>query len=657
MTSHQPGVQPGANPNPKRTRAWAAVILLIVVAILGSLVWQRFHPASQSAPAVAQAVVQAASAPASAASAATQVAQPKAAPAAVEAKTYTVKPGDTLGKRFGKSWKAVCDLNTELMKGNCNHLEIGWVLNLPEGVEPLEDEALPAKKAVKVLASQPTTTGEFLWKKVGGAPLRGCGNKDAATINEEAWADYIRQGLMTEAERDELRELTRGMIEPNILLTSSEGRVELKPGDRFPAVSFCSKNGQATSRTNVLAAWDAEKTGPVFAQSFKLKSSVPDADGMVTEWLWVRSCHNWVPRKVKLPVAPKLTPPPPPAPLPVIEPDPPAEPTPLPPAPAPVPPATVTDKGLCDWIDPNASLGQEHEPSHNDGDVTHSNFATVSLYCMRPFEAADGATGSHGFGGKVTASDWRGRVNHREGHFSGWNAMGGPSYKRVMDEGYDWEVSLAAGHQRDRFSQGQYASQRDFNLVGMTAGYNDYRRRLAGEEWLPEKQFFGALTLPVSRNVSHSWNGQPIADTEELSRFRFGVQAGYRQWLHETSDSVVLPYFQAGIFVQDPTSSSLSLRLGVSDPARIVGVGAGIDQDLQNGGHPVFAWGWWADPIQGFRVGRAKYRKHQVITDAAKRGITVEEKDGYIQSIRFSQDWLNSQGLQLVPTTPTTVTE
>ena len=91
----------------------------------------------------------------------------------------------------------------------------------------------------------------------------------------------------------------------------------------------------------------------------------------------------------------------------------------------------------------------------------------------------------------------------------------------------------------------------------------------------------------------------------------------------------MLPYAQLGYFLESPSSESMSARLGISDPARIVGVGVGFDKDLQNGGHAVAAWGWWVDVVKGVQVGRSKYRRHQIVTEAERRGTLIEEaRDG-----------------------------
>lgn len=637
QTGAPESAQPRATSNrPRYLHPGAIALVLVLLALVASFLtftpqgaaWMKSIRASGMAvPMAAAPVAQAASAPEAAASATVLAEpQPAAAGAATEPKTYTVEKDDWLSLVFPNDWKSVCELNRDILKKGCGHIVEGQVLKLPEGVQATEKSARAKKpqskkaakpempKAPRVVLPKTNAAGEILYRVVGTAPLNGCGKRDIADISKEAWnvlglSEDDQAYLMLNAD------LKQG---PRINATAHSGLVQLVPDMRLEQVTFCRK-GKVVALGPMRTAWSPDTA--VYGEKFVLPS------GKVL--VWMRNCYNWVILTEEQPT-PRKVPPPPPEEPPV---QPPIEPT-LPPPP-PAPPEEVTQADICARSDPNLVVGFEREPSHNDGDTTHSDFLTFSYYCLRPFEGSDGATGLHGFGGKLTASDWRGDVNRKAGHFKGWNYVVGPSYKRILDEGRDWEVSVGGGHMRDRFTQDKYASQRDFDLVGFTAGHNDYRRRLAGEEWFPETQVFGALTFPISRSVQHSWDGQPIADTAELSRFDFGAQVGARLWIRETPDMWALPYLQGGLFVQHPTSASMSLRIGVSDPARVVGCGVGIDQDLQNGGDPVGAWGCWADVIQGVRVGRAIYRKHQVITDAAARGITVEEEGGYTKVIRF----------------------
>ncbi len=619
MTDRIP--QPGApleDAQPKRrTRVWWFVLALIV-AMLGWYAWyhNRAVPAAPAASAPAP-IASAASAPEATASAtapAVASAETPASTAPEAAKTYTVEKDDWLSLVFPNDWKAVCKLN-EL--ADCGKIEPGQVLKLPEGVEATDKSARTTKpqgkpvvkiempRAPRVLKTN--DAGEILYRVVGTAPLNGCGRKDIATVSEEAWEVL---GLSND-DRAYLRQHADLANGPRLNITEAEGRIDMPSGMRLEQVTFC-RAGKVVARGPYRTDW-IDGHPAVKGERFALPS------GKVL--VWMRNCFNWVilPEERKEPPAP----PPPPAEPPVAPPAPPetpAEPPAEPPAPVPV---AEAPKGFCDRFDPHAVIGQEHEPKHDGGDHADSSFLSAALYCTWRNEAD---TGTHGLGFALTATEWSGTVNRRAGKYEGTMHLAGPSYEFISDDGYDVTVSAPmVGKLHERFSQDKYRSQRDFNLIGVSAGANFYQRRLAGKEWFPETQVFGTWAKPLSTVVAHSWDGQRIADTGELSRFGNYLNLGVRQWLYETPDSKVLPYAQLGYFLESPSSESMSARLGISDPARIVGVGVGFDKDLQNGGHAVAAWGWWVDVVKGVQVGRSKYRRHQIVTEAEGRGTLIEE--------------------------------
>lgn len=613
----------------RRTRVWWIVLMLVVLLVgwyVTTLPWcsysyfsnRSFCEVSRNVRALeslTDAKIPAAPVPAAAASA--PVSAPVLAeappPASEVARTYTVEKGDWLSLVFPNDWKAVCELNK---LAHCGQIEPGQVLTLPEGVEATEKSARALKpKAAKVeksAAKRPVATpktndaGEILYRVVGQAPLLNCGKRDIASISKEAWK------VLGLSEEDQVyltlnADLANG---PRLNITEAEGRIDMPSGMRLEQVTFCRK-GKVVTRGPYRTDWDdrQQTIGPVMGQRFKLPS------GKVL--VWMRNCFNWVilPEEKKEPPAP----PPPPAEPPVAEIPPPALPA-EPPAPVPV---AEAPKGLCDRFDPHAVIGQEHEPKHDGGDHADSSFLSAALYCTWRNEAD---TGTHGLGFALTASEWSGTVNRQAGKYEGTMHLVGPSYEFISDDGYDYTVSAPmVGKLHERFSQDKYRSRRDFSLIGVSAGANFYQRRLAGKEWFPETQVFGTWAKPLSTAVAHSWDGQRIADTEELSRFGNYLNLGVRQWLYETPDSKVLPYAQLGYFLESPSSESMSARLGISDPMRIVGIGVGFDKDLQNGGHAVLAWGWWLDVMKGVQVGRSKYRRYQIVTEAERRGTLIEE--------------------------------
>lgn len=575
-----------------------------------------------NAASAASATAQVASAPQPTASQPAATSTPAAKSDDEEVETYEIKRGDTLTKVFGKHAAAVCKFNH---LRNCNQIEPKQVLKLPEGITPREVRAVKSgvaespKSAKAKVTKRPMPAAKPVQEesciKLGTAPFNRYGDMKLRLQGIDL------SPVLTDAEKDEAKALILAGRGERMLVTSDMV---------FEAMPFRSKSGQVKFVRNAKVCTPEQGGRPEVLEVWRLSTGklVGDFETCGNIGPVLMTPRPEPPLVVETPPSTVVNPPTAEVPAPV--------PTPEPPAPqlTPTPQVATAPRSMCDHLDPAAVIGQEHEPRQN-GDSSHSTFLTASVYCLTRLKSDDGM---HGYGAKVTYSDWHGTVNNRVGHYQGWNALVGPSHKHVMDEGYDWEVSAGVGKQVERYHQAAYASRREFDLVGVTVGHNDYRRRLAGETWDVERQYFGSLTLPVGKKVGHTNFGQAIADTAELGRFNFGVQAGARWWFYENTDQFpLLPYLQGGIFVQHPTSASMSLRIGVADQDRVCGVGVGIDQDLQNGGDPVGAVGWWCDLIRGGQVVRAKVRKHQVITEAASRGVTIEERGGFIQTIRFGE--------------------
>lgn len=638
----QPGApEMDAHPPKRRTRVWWFVLAAIAIA----LVWfawyhNRAVPTTVVTP-VPMVVAPAASEPEAAASAPAPAPAevPTAAPEA--AKTYTVEKGDWLSLVFPNDWKAVCALN-ELP--NCGKIEPDQVLKLPEGVEATEKSARAPKpktaKAQKPKAAAapnaprvPKTNdaGEILYRVVGQAPLNGCGKRDIASISEEAWEVL---GLSND-DRAYLRQHADLANGPRLNITVAEGRIDMPSGMRLEQVTFC-RNGKVVARGPYRTDW-ADGHASVKGERFVLPS------GKVL--VWMRNCYNWVilpeEKTVFVPPPPRVEPP-----VAEIPPPPPVPETPEQPAP---PVVAKAPWWTCNRIDPSAVGGREQE--FNGADSAHSNFGALSAYCLTRTAANDG---SHGPGAKLTASNWGGHVNDGTGAYTGYTYQFGPSYKLVKDEGRDYEYSVGIGRLVEKFSQSDYASERRFNLLGVSFGHNDYRRRNAGEVWWTEWQAFGTASFPTSRSAKHSWQGQRIGDTSELSRLDAIVNLGVRAYVHEDpfAESLFerLPkYVQAGLFAEPPTSASMSLRVGLTDPNRIVGVGAGVNKDIQNGGGFVPAAGVWVDATRGLEVGRSVVRQSQARSEAARQGITVKDNGGYIESIQFSDRWFHEHGYIQTP--------
>ena len=270
-----------------------------------------------------------------------------------------------------------------------------------------------------------------------------------------------------------------------------------------------------------------------------------------------------------------------------------------------VPEVVVTSSGCP--IDLKAVIGREHEPKH-DGNDANSAYLAWALYIC----TWRGETGTHGVGIGGQASMWDGLVNGGAGRFSGRFAAIGPAYEYISDNGWDFEAKALIGRLDEKFVQGEYRSERHFTLVGPQLSYNNYERRQRGERWFPETQANIVVGLPLTKSVTHSWQGKAIEDTTELSKFGVYLNAGVRQWIYD--GDIVQPYVQLGYFLESPSSESMSFRAGFADPHRVCGIGFGFDHDLKSGGNAK-AWGWWCDLVKGVKVVRDHHRLSQVIEE------------------------------------------
>lgn len=513
----------------------------------------------------------------------------------VQAETViTVKSGDTVSKiaqRYGVKTSNLC-----AQLKNCNHIRPGQKLVVAGAVTL--PKSVVSKVASQERVSTASASGEFMWKVVGGAPLRGCGAKDDATINAEAWQVH---GI-----------LPRNQVELKELVSARTfSFAKLSTGDRFESVTFCEK-GRAVLRTNVVAAWDPSKT--VIAEKYVL------SDGSV--WYWVRNCGNWVPGTPEPPKAPKLPPQEvvkeaPPAPVVPQE----AEPEPQPPVSPPI--AEKPQEALCEF-DPKLVFGEEYEPQYR-GDHSKATYLSAAAYCTWR-----GEHGMHGLGAMLLASKWNGTVNHGAGRFDGNFVQYGPSYEYISDNGWDLQVGLPMlGKLKEHYSDGQYESHRDFRTLGVTASANFYERKLAGKDWFYETQISGTVAVPVSHLVSHTWQGREIADTSELSKLSYYANVTVREYITRVKTNSFMGelelYGQAGLLFEIPGSRTGNLRVGVAGFERCVGVGAGVDFNLVTDS-VVPAWGWWADGVACTNLARAEYRRQQVKVEAKEMGVEIDPK-------------------------------
>lgn len=567
--------------------------------------WQHYMGTETTLKGVQIPPVQPAMRPAPVASAPAPAAPAPAPQAAAETLSYTVKPGETLYGRFGRATGAkVCELNKKLGTiQDCNRIRAGQVIQVPENVAgtALAQVKTASKPQAKKLSKlHPVVTqsvpalaqgGEILYRTVGRAPLRECGKKDVDVINEEAW---VALGL-SEEDKAYLRQHI-GRTGPRINITSEEGLVRIEPGVRIEQVTFCRK-GQAVAVGPMRTAWEADKA--VYGERFVL----PSGRALV----WMRNCFNWITWQ-----PPEKSVEPPEEETPPAAPPPEEEPPTLIPEERQVP--KEEPERRCP-IDPKAVVGQEHEPEHSGNDA-HSTFLTAALYCTWR-----GEQGTHGIGVGTQDSWWNGKVNLGTGRYSGNLVSFGPAYEYISDNSWTFEGKLLFGRINENFRQSDYASHREIDFVGPSLSLNLYGRRERGEKWFSETRLFAMAGWATDVRAGHTWEGKSIDDTKALSEFGGLFQAGVHQDIYDASKLTV--WGRAGYFLEDPSSETANLRIGISDPKRVCGIGIGTDFDLKNGGEAL-GWGWWCDVAKGFNVARTEHRLNQ----ATKEHNVSFEEDG-----------------------------
>lgn len=495
--------------------------------------------------------------------AAQQSLEPVATP--VPERYYVVREGDVMTARFGKAAVAVCELNK--LK-NCNRIYPGQRLLLPPGVK----------------------AGTYV-VRVRTVRNPSCITLGVAPWNPEHQLDRMLEGI------NQLTKLSpekKAIAKQKVTAGEKVSENELTGRTVFREMLYQSKVfGQAKHVYDKPVCTPEEGGKPEVMDTYDL------GDGI---YLAIpRRCGN--PAVYVKPVEP-----------PVVEPPVTMEKTPDEPAtPGESAPPVVEEESPCP-IDPKLVVGQENEPTH-DGNNANSFFASGAVYCTWR-----GEEGTHGAGVGFQASQWDGLVNHGAGKFTGHLATIGPAYEYISDKGWDVEAKLLFGNLIEKFKQDDYQSERHFNVGGVSGAYNNYQREMAGEKALAKTQVFASVFWPLSHDAEHSWQGNKIADTTELRKFNFYVNAGVRQELYNFGPFKL--YTDLGYFLEDPTSESMSWRVGITDPNSICGIGIGIDHDLKHGGD-ANAWGWWCDIVKGVKVVRRQHRMSQVIVEDPEANIDV----------------------------------
>lgn len=386
--------------------------------------------------------------------------------------------------------------------------------------------------------------------------------------------------LLSQEQKDETKKLFR------------EGRCEKRVITQdmlWQAMPFKLKDGTVKFARNVRVR-DAERGGKVEVACLATLS-----DGTVVGN--PLSCGNITPVIIpKSPAPAVLTETPP-------EPEAPPREEVTPPSPI-APPVAPT--GPCANLDPKGVVGGEYERHMS------AHFASAGLYCLWRGEG-----GSHGVGGGLNASVARGTVA-TGGVFKTKLVVGGPGYEWIDDNNWDIGLRVNFGWLEESFREGGFASGRDGTVWGPSAEYNNSQRRARGEKWFAKTQVFAMYLLPLSMTETRTWNGTALPVDHKFTSY---FNAGVRQYIYDGEQAHV--YGQLGFLQEGSDVRTMNVRLGVADPDEIVGVHAGFDKDLKNGGAFEPAIGWWVDVVQGTRVYRDGVRQAQFKAIATEHDISI----------------------------------
>lgn len=251
------------------------------------------------------------------------------------------------------------------------------------------------------------------------------------------------------------------------------------------------------------------------------------------------------------------------------------EPTPKPMPIEPPPPAKEVKKAC--RLDPDAVIGYETEPGK-----VGAEYLSAALYCTKRDSQEKG---SNGYGIAVRGSMWDGK--NSDGRFDGHLYGVGPSYKRVSDKGWNAVISPMVFSLKENYAStdDRYQSGRSFTLVGVETSYNNYARRERGEKLFSEFSASATVAVPVSVSAQHSYDGKQIADTSDLKKMNYYVQAAAREYVLEVGKKSgdLAVYGQVNLLLESPSSKSGGVRVGLAVD-RTVGAHIGLDKDFVTGG-------------------------------------------------------------------------
>lgn len=543
-----------------RKLGWGIIALVVILAagwfFRGPIQqkWQNFTGTELSLKGVELPPVQPASVPA-----------PASAPAPAAAvqqvpRTYTVQPGDGLIERFGaENARFVCDLNQELLKGNCNRVYPGQVLKLPHHAEPKGAKVHVAKQpeVAKSKASKPKARqavvqqsvkvdGEILYRVVGRAPLRECGKKSVDVINEEAW---VALGLS-----EEDKAYLRGHIDhagPRIN-AKSQDLVQILPGVRLEQVTFCRK-GSAVAVGPMRTAWDADTA--VYGERFVL----PSGRALV----WMRNCFNWITwQPPEKPVEPKPE-------------QPQEEPPEVPPVAPPEVPQVPKEQEVkqvaydYDW-DLGFHVGGDKDVGYGGGEGAGYPF-------LKYFDWGRYALGVGG-----NFSFWKGDTPDGYvygGHTGAFGLAQKFSFNNRRDLGIKFPM-IGGLWERGHDATGKYQQRHFTSLLCASASYTDASREKEGKTVLPEWQWWASYCDALHQTKSHSYEGKAL-DASLIPDNQFVLGVGGRVFLSKNLGDEGLaaklqPFVEVGANQTAPNDPSGHAYVGLRTVNKVWGCGVGV---------------------------------------------------------------------------------
>lgn len=430
---------------------------------------------------------------------------------------HTVKAGDTLSRVVGQQWKKYADVKRMTSPYT---IRIGQSLCVPQGT--------------RVRVTIPTTPSEvFYWRKVGGAPLKGCGGKDEAEINQAAWKAH---GL-TDAERAELQTLVTGK--------KFEDRF-VAVGEQHAEVSFC-KAGTVVVRKNVVTDWPKETA--VASRTFKLSTG--------RQMDWVRNCANWLKSAS-------------PSPSPVVL----------------MAPAKAENAVDTEEVTPAEQLAVVAERFDYDLGTyagADPNVAFAGLEgAVYPW-LVPGAKGRHAYGIGVKYDWWSGES--KGFGYDGDHLAIGAAYKWSGDDGVDVNAKLLSGRVKENGHERDYRNWQAYKSVCLATNLTDASRERAGQTLFPEWTVWANYCRLTAKSFGHTWQGNPIADTSALGKSTALLSVGGRLYWHKNLETAGIasgdiarklqPFVELGFNREVPAKVSGHAYIGVRTADKIWTAGVG----------------------------------------------------------------------------------